>query len=74
MVGLPGVLQLFSVWECYLELITDENLPVPTIKLGHLYGVLGLVTPVNVSADPIHSNSIWVSQCGVMYNLEITFN
>lgn len=51
------------------QAIVDQHRPVGPIEFGHLDCVSTFVTPVQVQANPIHRQAIWVTQGGPVQNL-----
>lgn len=51
------------------QAIVDQHSPVGPIEFWHLDGVPAFVAPVQVPADPIHCQAIWVTQGGPVQNL-----
>lgn len=49
-----------------------QHSPVGAIEFWHLNGVPAFVTPVQVPANPIHCQAIWVAQGCPVQNLPVS--
>lgn len=63
---LSPVANIHSNSSRFSQPIVDQHGSIGTVEFGHLNGVSAFVTPVQVSSDPVHCQTVRVTERGTV--------